>query len=51
MLNEVPNIYNFLNPHIFLLKKKKQICQKTQIHFSQKLFRDQNLSSDESINK
>lgn len=23
MLNEVPNIYNFLNPHIFLLKKKK----------------------------
>ena len=24
MLNEVPNIYNFLNPHIFLLKKKKK---------------------------
>lgn len=39
MLNEVPNIYNFLNPHIFLLKKKKnKFARKLSFTFAKSCF-------------
>lgn len=38
MLNEVPNIYNFLNPHIFLLKKKNKFARKLSFTFAKSCF-------------